>query len=380
MLAHLVALLALSLVDADKAFAAGDFATAKTEYRELLGQRASYGAYLGAGRIALYENRLHEAAGDLRHAQAMASNDADRSRTAGYLSEAQTRAAIAAAGAGLNVPQTGLTIPMVAVDPLPLISVKIDGRQAYFILDTGAPGVVIDPQFAAELGIKLQASGSGVFAGGKSAAVQTGTVPVMQLGSLTLHAVETDALPTRMVSFFAPKRVDGIIGTVFLERFLTTIDYPRAQLVLRPRTESAAFERAVPAAATIAPLWFVGDHFLFSRGSINGLANQLLLVDTGLAGGGFMPAKETLTAAHIALDNSRAGQGIGGGGAVTIVPFTVQRLCLWTACRSNIPGSYTPEGTPFGIFPFATAGAISHEFLKYYAVTIDFDAMRIVLE
>jgi hypothetical protein len=210
--------------------------------------------------------------------------------------------------------------------------------------------------------------------------VRSTVVPVFRIGTLTLHNVASSAVATRPIPFFGEKRVDGIIGTVFLSQFLTTVDYPNSRIILRPRDASASFEQAVGAGATIVPFWYVPDHFLIARGSVNALADQLFLVDSGLAGGGFMPTQETVGAANIGLDEIHTGTGVGGGGRVALIPFTLDRLCLGTACLPNVRGLYTPEGSPLGVFPFKVAGIISHQFLRHYAWTIDFDAMRMVLQ
>lgn len=368
--------LATALSRGDQAFAAGDFATALADYRQSLSQDGkSFAAYFGAGQAALYANDIRSAAEYLDGAQVLA--DAKQAGLVKLLL-AELRSRIRAQQTHL-LSQT-VTVPMTVVDPLPLISVQVDGRQAYFMLDTGAPNLMIDPDFAKELGLKLQGGFTGTFAGGKHATVRSTVVPVFRIGTLTLHNVASSAVATRPIPFFGEKRVDGIIGTVFLSQFLTTVDYPNGRIILRPRDASASFEQAVGAGATIVPFWYVPDHFLIARGSVNALADQLFLVDSGLAGGGFMPTQETVGAANIGLDEIHTGTGVGGGGRVAIIPFTLDRLCLGTACLPNVRGLYTPEGSPLGIFPFKVAGIISHQFLRHYAWTIDFDAMRMVLQ
>ena len=49
------------------------------------------------------------------------------------------------------------------------------------------------------------------------------------------------------------------------------------------------------------------------------------------------------------------------------------------AVQQNVAGIYTPQGSPLTIFPFTVWGAVSNDFLKHYAYTVDFDAMKIVL-
>jgi len=126
--------------------------------------------------------------------------------------------------------------------------------------------------------------------------------------------------------------------------------------------------------------WWVGDHFLFARGSVNNTPEALLLVDSGLASGGFVPTQATLKLAHVTTHPDQAGTGIGGGGAAQFVPVTAEKLCLGTICRSNVPGLYSPGGDPLQMFSFTAAGTISHEFLKHYAVTIDFNSMQLFLQ
>jgi hypothetical protein len=370
------AALAGALAQGNAAFAAGDFATALADYRTSIAQDGkSFAAYFGAAQAALYANDLRSATEYLDDAQVLAEAK-QAAPVKVLLAEVQSRIRMAQAQ---PISRT-VSIAMADVDPLPLFSVQVNGRQAYFMLDTGAPNLIVDPDFAKELGLKMTGGFNGTFAGGKHATVRDVLVPTFRIGSVTLHNVQCSALPTRPIPFFGDKRVDGIIGTIFLSQFLSTIDYPNARLVLRPRSASPAFEQSLPAGATTVPFWYVPDHFLLARGSVNALNNQLFLVDSGLAGGGFGPSQKTVEDANIGLDEMRTGTGVGGGGAVTVIPFTLDRLCLGTACRANVRGLYTPQGSPLDIFPFKVAGIISHQFLEHFAWTIDFDAMRMVLQ
>ena len=152
--------------------------------------------------------------------------------------------------------------------------------------------------------------------------------------------------------------------------------------MLRARSPavSAAFEAsASDAHDAIVPCYLVGDHFIIAPAAVNDAAG-LFLFDSGLAGGGVMPSNALIDAAKIPVDRARATTGFGGGGAVTAIPFVAQRVSVGTALQRDVPGIYTPQGSPFSLFPFVVWGAISHEFLKHYAFTMDFDAMKIVLQ
>jgi hypothetical protein len=127
------------------------------------------------------------------------------------------------------------------------------------------------------------------------------------------------------------------------------------------------------------PIWLVGDHFIFARGSVNGLVNQLFLIDSGMAGGGFGPEERTIASAHVKTYPEQAQTGVGGGGSVQAVPVIADSLCLSTACQSEVHGMYTPGGSPLQMFPFTVAGAVSHTYLEHYAVTLDFLSMQLIL-
>ena len=343
---------------------------AQTAYARTLRDDPRNGqANLGLARLTLYENRLDDAASYARAALAV---DPQSQSAQHVLETVAQRRAIAASAQGLSVPSAGIVVPFEENDPLPLMRFTIDGHAGNFLLDTGGPDVVLDPSFASELGLQVTSGETGVFGGGRTAQMDHAVIPLFQVGALALRGLRAGILPSRRLPLFKGRQVDGVIGTVFLSRFLSTIDYPNRRLVLRPRT-------AAPPAGTPVPMWLIGDHFIFARGTVNRLLNQLFLVDSGLAGGGFGPSEQTITAARIKTFPDKASTGMGGGGPVKVIPVLADRLCLATACQDNIGGMFTPGGSPLSIFPFTVAGMISHTYLNHYAVTFDFSAMKIVL-
>jgi len=59
--------------------------------------------------------------------------------------------------------------PFAVTDPLPVISVELDGRPIYALIDTGADTFILDSEIAASMGIKPISSITGTFAGGMQA-------------------------------------------------------------------------------------------------------------------------------------------------------------------------------------------------------------------
>jgi len=70
---------------------------------------------------------------------------------------------------------------------------------------------------------------------------------------------------------------------------------------------------------------------------------------------------------------------MGGGGAVTVFPFTVN-LTLGDARRDNVRGLYGAFPPRFeDRFGFRTGGIVSHGFFRPFAATFDFRAMTLYL-
>jgi predicted aspartyl protease len=356
------------------AFSAGDFAAARTDYeRALAANPTDFENVIRLAVLDLYDEDLGGAQAFLDRAAAI---EPKNPRVAAVRAGLNERMDVRASLGNVTLPAGDeADVPFVAGDPLPLVSVSVNGHDAFFTIDTGAPDIILDPDFARELGIASTPAGVGMFAGAKTAAVEHAVVASFGLGGATIRDMPATVLPTRNIPFFPGRRVDGMIGTGLLMRFTSTIDYPNARLVLRPRGATAGAPGGFA-----ERMWLVGDHFIFARGKVNDLPESSLFVDTGLAGGGFMATKPTLDAAGITLDTAAAGTGTGGGGAVAIVPFTVDRLALGSAVVRDVRGLYTPEGSPLTeLFPFTPGGLISHQFFVHYALTLDFVRMQIIL-
>ena len=72
--------------------------------------------------------------------------------------------------------------------------------------------------------------------------------------------------------------------------------------------------------------------------------------------------------------------GAGGGGTLKIVPYVVHRLSFGQVQEENVPGLYDGPFPWENLFGFHLAGMVGHDFFKRYAVTFDFENMRIVLQ
>jgi hypothetical protein len=212
--------------------------------------------------------------------------------------------------------------------------------------------------------------------------MSVGKVDTMQIGNLEIRNVPVHLLDTKVFEpVFDGLTVKGVIGTRFLMHFLTTIDYPNACLILRPKTAQMIVQ-----GARLIPFWLIQTHYMVACGTVNGKGPMLFFVDTGLAGSGFTATDSTLRDAGIAVDWSKAEKSVGGFGESEAVNFSVDELTLGTGdnqvVRHNIPGVALKKplevlGNRLG---FWIGGAISHQFFRDFALTLDFVEMRLILQ
>lgn len=364
----------------DALFAAGDFAGAETAYEAAV--RASpkdAAALAGLARIRLLQRREDEAA--KLAGEALAIDPMNPAAQATVRQAGMRKAAFAPDVFRISGLDKEAAIPFAVTDPLPVVQVTFPGgRQSFFLIDTGAPDIVLDEDFAKEMGLEITAGGTGIFAGGRQAAVQRTRVPELQLGPVTIKDVPAAVLHTRRLQLYPGHTLDGIIGTGLLMHFLSTLDYCGGRLVLRQASGSAAFEReAAKGGANIVPMWLAADHFIYARGRLEQGHEGLFMIDTGMAGGGLGATKATLDDAGVAIDPSRQGVGVGGGGPVPVIPFRAGAT-LGALTVGDVQGMYSPDGDQFSRLPYRVSGTISHGFFRKTRLTFDFQAMKLVTE
>lgn len=394
------------LVAADSLYGRGEFAAADSAYAAAIARdSASARAVQRRGIIALYRNRLDDAQRFLRKVLASAPGDtntvrllaeacfrADDFKQAAALNRAVGRNAVAdqlesfAGQQPYRTTGSESIVRFVQTDPLPVIAMRVNSSDSsYFIVDSGAGELMLDSTFAAQVGARRFGSGQAIYAAGQVGGYQYGRVDSVRIGDFTVHDVPVQVRDMRAFSAVAGgRRVDGILGTIFLYHFLPTLDYPQGRLVLRRRSEAslAAVERqAAEEGAQTVPFWLAGDHLMLASGRINEAGPFLWYVDTGLAGAGFTCPETTLAVAGIRPNEGQRGEGIGGGGRVSIVPFTVNTLTLGPATEHGVAGFLGPFPPSMArLYGFRVGGLISHGFLRHYAMTMDFERMRYFLK
>jgi predicted aspartyl protease len=387
-----------SMEEADSLFARGYFSQAEALCQKLKTEMPDNARVrLMLGRIALYGNKFAQAEENL---ELVAADSASRSEALLLLAEnyyRQDRFAEAApllAEAGREAKSAKLAafkdrtpyqiegpetaeVPFVQTDPLPLVMLNVNGREAMFLIDTGGWELGIDEELAQELGIEKLGTETATFAGGRTASTYHGILDSVMIGGVTVRNVPVSiSQGAKRAAQMFQKPIRGILGTCFLYHFNFTFDYPDGKLLLARRNSGRPVKKRAGASM---PFWMAGDHIMVAWGKVNRGDPQLFFVDTGLAGGGFTATEATIRAAGIKLGEAK--EGMGGGGAVQVRPFTVDRLALGGAEERNVAGLFGALPPDFeSRFGFTIGGIISHGFFRSYRLTFDFDLMKIFLQ
>jgi hypothetical protein len=400
---------------ADDLFAAGKFANAEKLYRQAVAADPNnYAACVRLGEIALLSNGFPESEKWLKQALEIRADDAvaktllaetyyrqddfapaaeqlktpgtgDNPRRAHFSSlDYQKMASFRGlAPYQLSGPGQATRLKFVRREPLPLVTVRINGGpDVVFFVDTGGAEIGLDTEFAKELGLPLWASRDvGTFAGGQHIATFHSKIDSIGLGDWTVKNVPAQVLGLRSLSsMLGVPRIDGVIGTIFLYHFLSTLDYQAGELLLRKRTPENVRRlwETIGRKTVSAPFWMAADHFMVAWGQVDSLPPTLFFLDSGLAGAGVNFPESTLKAANIVLDKSRTETGRGAAGTFESIPYVVPEVLFAGVRKQQVNGLW--DGPLFWEdgFGFHIAGMIGHEFLRSHAVTFDFDGMMLV--
>lgn len=279
------------------------------------------------------------------------------------------------------------SIPFLITDPLPIIELEIQGKRIYSLIDTGGDTLYLDDEYAAELKIEAAASVVGIFGGGKEGRIGFAKAKNLRLGGITLNPIPITIMPTqRWSKGFADGKytIGAVIGTGILKQFLATIDYPAGRLLLRPRTSAGKRDwKDSHQGSDITEIPFVlwQTHHMLAKGSLNEYERLTYFVDSGLASpAALVVPAQTLQYVGIPLPETRMDEdGIGGGGEGLWAhgDFHVDRIGLGPLTKENVIGDYgtmTPE--TYWQKGFIQDGLISHQFLRDYRWTLDFDEMK----
>ena len=257
---------------------------------------------------------------------------------------------------------------------LPEVRVTVNGESVLLTLDTGGDRLYLDVSVAEKSGIRclLMSQARYAYTRGELVDEPWGVADRVELGGVILENV-----PTVVAQWKANgPTTDGVIGTAILKQFLSTIDYERGEITLRPRGESGATSQAKVVAGrdlVRIPFYLASTHLMFAKGSINSYENLNFFLDSGLAA----------TMPLIILDETRELLDLPRneieGTPYYWSPIESHGLNGLLAGASQALGNVLIEGNNYRSQGFFWDALISHQYLwRLGSWTIDFDTMSYI--
>jgi hypothetical protein len=157
-----------------------------------------------------------------------------------------------------------------------VVPVAIAGRTLYFLLDSGASAITIDPSVAKLLGLALVNESHEI--AGKRFETHDTIIPAIDVGGLQMHDVAASAVSLGMGS--KPSDPVGLLGFDFLAGLAVRIDYEHKR-VLAMDTRSYV----PPAGEDVSALDVrLGSQVPMISAKLGGAEAERLIVDTGSGG------------------------------------------------------------------------------------------------
>lgn len=118
----------------------------------------------------------------------------------------------------------GEEIPIEKCDRLPLIKVRVSGRDMRFLVDTAATSILNINSFALGNSRKIEVTS---WSGTVATSAREVTLPELLIGKHHLHDVKLPAIDLTPIGSACGGNIDGIMGSDLLERLGVTLDLKR---------------------------------------------------------------------------------------------------------------------------------------------------------
>lgn len=288
--------------------------------------------------------------------------------------------------AGLRVHEVAgpreVDIPFeLGADRRPYINVKINGKDATFVIDTGSGFTVISKDAAKKFGINEIARGGhsqGVGGEGKFSIVY-GLLRNLQLGDLKIRTI-----PCFIRPFHTPKgdedqpQADGFIGLSVLSRFVTELNY--RDRVMRLDQDRETVPVLAEAGTTVVPFRTTQNGLISIETELDGKNLINAILDSGASSTVISTAAVKRLNMYEQIIKGQTVRVIGAGGISDNVELLYLRNCRVADLRQeNLRALVLNFDAINETSGFEQSGILGGDFLRHFRVTIDFMRAQVVL-
>ncbi len=289
------------------------------------------------------------------------------SQTAGVLYLSSERSEIAE-----TVDHTApLSIPFELDWNLIWIEGVVDSKQGFFILDTGAPTLILNSG-GRKLGNSKLASAGGIGLGGE-VEMQPHRVKSFQLGGVEQGAQPAYQIDLREIELRAGREIHGLVGYEQFNDYELLIDYPARRMKLYPNGKNTLHTSERPLQSVKFSRY---THLPLIRLQ-QGKRRLLFVLDTG-AGASLLHHATATDLAAFPEPSGETNYLVGVDGNRQSAPIVrIPHLQLGTAGLANFPLVLTDLSHLSQIEGLAIDGVLGTDFLKTHRISIDYKRQRL---
>src|SRR5262245_40066890 len=270
----------------------------------------------------------------------------------------------------------GTRVPIELSGNTTFLTVRVNGNGPYsFILDTGAHSSSVSPGVVEKLGLAAREGSVSHGAGGAVASSQVSAV-TLEVGEAKLPGLQVSAFPVDSIENSVGRRIDGMLGSELVRRYVVELDYVKLQLTLYEPKEFSAEGRGKG-----LPLSFFDNH-PYVHAAVTPPNGKEIEAEFVIDSGSNFPLilLPSFTEAHglreaVPAPLVSTGRGVGGE-----IPLPIGRVASLHLGASTIerPVTALPEE---GFFAReGKAGNIGSAILRRFRVTFDYSRKRVYLE
>jgi len=267
-------------------------------------------------------------------------------------------------------------------DRRPYVRVKLNGRDATFVIDTGSGFTVISKDAAKRFGVSEIARGGksqGVGGSGKFQIVY-GLIKSLQIGEARIRMIPCFVRPfhgdhDRPLE----EKADGFIGLSVLSHFLTELDYKEARMRL-DRSDAGSSPKLSLPGATLVPFRTTQNGLISVETEFDGNPFVNAILDSGASSTVISAAAVERLNLGDQIIKGQTTSVIGAAGITENVQMLFIRNCrVADQKQSNLRALVLDFGAINETSGFEQSGILGGDFLRHFRLTIDFNRALLAL-
>ncbi|HKS39227.1 MAG TPA: aspartyl protease family protein [Blastocatellia bacterium] len=268
-------------------------------------------------------------------------------------------------------------------DRRPYIKLKVNNRDATFVIDTGSGFTVISADAAKRLGVsEISRGGNSQGVGGTGKfeiiyglikSLNLGGMKVKQIPCFIRHFHGTENRPTE-------ERADGFIGLSILSHFITELDYKENRMNLDRNLVQPLLAVNSPG-ATVIPFRTTQNGLISIETEFDETKLINVILDSGASSTAISVSAVERLKMRDQIIKGQTANVIGAAGVTNNVELLFIRNCrVADLLQNNLRALVLDFGAINETSGFEQSGILGGDFLRHFRVTIDFPRTQVLFQ